>query len=78
MLIVLYVLGCFAFMLCMIGGILVAFYSMARGLWSGALIGGIGAIFAMIAMVDCVITRSFASLPIGQAFIMRKCPRLAS
>jgi hypothetical protein len=54
MLIVLYVLGCFAFMLCMIGGILVAFYSMARGLWSGALIGGIGAIFAMIAMVDCV------------------------
>lgn len=49
-----YVIGCFALMLGMVVCILGACYSMARGLWSGAVVSGIAAILCLTFLLDCV------------------------
>ena len=59
---IVYILGCFLLMLGMVVCILGACYSMARGLWSGALVGGIAAILCLTFLLDCVdgVERAYA------------------
>lgn len=49
-----FILGTFVCMLAMVACILIACYSLARGLWLGALIGGLAAIVAFTFMLDCM------------------------
>lgn len=49
-----FILGTFVCMLAMVACILIACYSLARGLWLGALIGGLAAILALTFMLDCI------------------------
>jgi hypothetical protein len=49
-----FILGTFVCMLAMVACILIACYSLARGLWLGALIGGLAAIVALTFMLDCI------------------------
>ena len=49
-----YIIGTFVCMLAMVAAILIACYSLARGLWLGAAIGGLAAILALTFMLDCI------------------------
>lgn len=51
---VVYILGTFICMLAMVACILIACYSLARGLWFGGLIGALAAILALTFMLDCI------------------------
>ena len=51
---IVYILGCFLLMLGMVACILAGCYSLARGLWFGALIGGLAAILCLTFLLDCV------------------------
>jgi uncharacterized membrane protein YagU involved in acid resistance len=61
-----YILGTFVCMLALVACILIACYSLARGLWSGALVGALAAILALTFMLDCIagVERAYDALKI--------------
>lgn len=66
---VVYILGTFVCMLAMVACILIACYSLARGLWLGALIGGLAAILALTFMLDCMdgVERAYEQIKVERA-----------
>lgn len=64
-----FILGTFVCMLAMVACILIACYSLARGLWLGALIGGLAAIVALTFMLDCMdgVERAYEQIKVERA-----------
>lgn len=66
---IVYILGTFVCMLAMVACILIGCYSLARGLWAGALVGALGAILALTFLLDCVdgVEQAYEAIKIERA-----------